>query len=62
MCFVPRYTQDHNMTITELYQNFLVRMMETASKLGRRSMTWDSLWESNATMPSDAIVHVYVVG
>ena len=38
-------------------------MMDTVRKLGRRPMSWDSLFLSNATaVPKDAIVHAYPHG
>lgn len=57
---IADYLQKHNMTVTDLYQQFLGRTMNETIRLGRRPMTWDSLWLSNATMPEGAVVHVYV--
>lgn len=56
---IVAYLKNNNMTTTQLYQQFLKRMMQTLQKLGRRPMTWDTLFLSNASMPEDAIVHAY---
>ena len=57
---IAEFLKTHNMTVTELYQLFLGRTMNETIRLGRRPVTWDSLWLSNATMPESAVVHVCV--